>query len=190
MDGHSTDQTVAEAKANGARVITDRALGKGDGLKLGVEAASHPVVIFLDADGSHDPHDIPRIAGPVIRNEADMVIGSRMTGGSDELSGNFDTFVRFVSSQVITLGINLRWKSNLSDSQNGFRAIKRQVFLDLKLRENRHTIEQEMLMRALKKGYKVSEVPAHEYKRVYGKSHIRLSSAGYRYFYSWIKGLI
>lgn len=190
VDGHSTDDTAQKSKDSGARIVTDNKLGKGDALRVGVAAAKQEVVVFLDADGSHDPHDIPAMVKPILDGKSDMVIGSRMTGGSDELSGNFDLFVRLVSGQIITLGINLRYGSQLSDSQNGFRAIRKSVFTALGTRENKHTIEQEMLMRALKLGYRVGETPSHEYKRIYGKSHIRLTRMWFAYIWSWLKGLI
>lgn len=189
VDGKSIDETVDVAKAHNARVVKDEGLGKGIALRLGVEAALHEALIFLDADGSHNPHDIPDIVTPILNDEADMVIGSRILGGSDELSGSLNNVARLIGSQIITLGINLRWKSQLSDSQSGFRAIRKSVFQSLNLSERYHTIEQEMLMRALKKGYRVIETPAHEYKRFHGRSHIRLSRMWYSYLRCWIKGL-
>ena len=94
-----------------------------------------------------------------------------------------------VGSDLILIGINLRWKQKLTDSQNGFRAIRTEVIRSLGLKENITTIEQEMTMKCLKKGYIVSEVPAHEYERKYGQSTIKLKKVWFRYIYSFVKNL-
>ena len=114
--------------------------------------------MFIDADGSHDPHDIPAMVAPIQAGDADMVIGSRGKGGSDELHGTLEQFIRYVGSQLIMLAINYRWNVRLTDSQNGFRAIRRDVGRRLGLTSNLTTIEQEMLMKALKQGFRVSEI--------------------------------
>ena len=91
------------------------------------DAATTGIVVFIDADGSHDPKDIPALVAPIKAGQADMVIGSRGKGGSDELHGTLEQFIRYVGSQLIMLAINYRWNVRLTDSQNGFRAIRRDV---------------------------------------------------------------
>ena len=85
VDGHSKDRTREIAEAAGARVVLDDGTGKGGALRVGARAATRDIVVFIDADGSHDPDDIPQMVAPILRGEADLVIGSRMRGGSDEL---------------------------------------------------------------------------------------------------------
>ena len=189
VDGRSTDATVAIAGSKGVRVVQDNGKGKGDALRVGAEAASGRILVFLDADGSHDPADIPRMVAPIQADKEDLVIGSRGKGGSDELHGDIEKLLRLLGSDIILIGINWRFKAHLTDSQNGYRAIRRSVFLDLQTRENITTIEQEMTMKALKKGYRVSEVPSHEYERITGESTIKLRRVWFRYIYSWLKGL-
>ena len=190
VDGHSEDDTRAVASDLGARIYSDNRKGKGDAIRVGLPHVRNEIVVFIDADGSHDPDDIPRLVEPILHQSADMVIGSRPRGGSDELHGDFNKFMRMVGSDIITLGINYRFGVRLTDSQNGFRAVKRDVALSLQLRENSTTIEQEMLMKALRRGYTVAEVPTHEYARKHGESTIRLSRVWFKYIYSWIKGLL
>jgi hypothetical protein len=112
-----------------------------------------------------------------------------MRGGSDELHGTISTFIRMVGSDIITMGINYRFGVNITDSQNGFRAIRRTVAQSLGLKENITTIEQEMTIKTLKKGFSILEVPVHEYARLYGKSTIHLRKVWFRYVYSWLKYL-
>ena len=68
-----------------------------------------------------------RWSAPIRAGQADLVIGSRGKGGSDELHGTLEQLIRYVGSQIIMLGINYRWNVRLTDSQNGFRAIRRDV---------------------------------------------------------------
>lgn len=189
VDGHSRDKTVDIARSLGAKVIYDNGKGKGDAIRCGISSATGDIIVFIDADGSHDPLDIPRMVAPIQDGCADMVIGSRGTGGSDELHGDIEKFLRITGSGLILLLINYRFNVRLTDSQNGFRAIRRSVAIDLGLCENITTIEQEMLIKCLKKGYKVVEVPAHEYARKFGKSNISLRRMSFRYVYSAIKYL-
>ena len=95
-----------------------------------------------------------------------------------------------VGADIILIGINKRWKQDLTESQNGFRAIRTDVIRSLDLIENITTIEQEMMMKALKRGFIVTEVPSHEYSRKFGQSSIKLHKVWFRYIYSFIKNLI
>jgi glycosyltransferase involved in cell wall biosynthesis len=189
VDGHSTDATADIAARNGARVVLDRGKGKGDALRCAIPLVQTPVTVFLDADGSHDPEDIPLLVEPILRGEADHVTASRLRGGSSELHGGFDEFFRLAGSSLITACINWRFGCRLSDSQNGFRAIRTSVLQALDLRENSTTIEQEMIMKTLRRGYRMGEVPSHEHPRLHGSSHIKVWRSAPRYGYSLVKHL-
>ena len=190
VDGHSTDKTREIAQKMGVKVVLDHGKGKGDGIRVGIKEAKEEIIVFLDADGSHDPNDIPKLVKPIIENKADLVIGSRGRGGSDELHGDIEKLLRMIGSDIILIGINKKWNVHLTDSQNGFRAIRTSVARELNLKENITTIEQEMTMKCLKKGFRVDEVPTHEYARRYGKSVIKLRKVWFRYIWSFLKNLI
>jgi glycosyltransferase involved in cell wall biosynthesis len=189
VDGRSQDRTADIAMAHGGRVIRDGGRGKGEALRLALGAATGDIVVFIDADGSHDPADIPRLVGPIRAGEADLVIGSRGKGGSDELHGTVDQFVRYIGSQLIMLAINYRWNVRLTDSQNGFRAIRRDVGAKLGLTSNLATIEQEMLMKALKQGYRVSEIASHEYERRWGISKVIIWKIWFHVVWSFLRNI-
>ena len=110
-----------------------------------------------------------------------------MRGGSDELHCDVGKFIRMIGSDIITLGINYRFGVALTDSQNGFRALRSELARRLDLKENIHTIEQEMIIKTLKLGCRMSEVPAHEYARKNGDSTINVRKVAHRYVYSWLK---
>jgi dolichol-phosphate mannosyltransferase len=190
VDGHSTDATRQIAEAAGARVILDNRRGKGDAIRASVAAIDTPLTVFIDADGSHDPADIPRLLEPIRSGAADHVSGSRLMGGSSELHGGFDEFLRLTGSSFITAAINWRFGVRLSDSQNGFRAIRTDVLRQLNLRENLTTIEQEMVMKTIKGGFRLAEVPTHEHARRHGVSHIRISRVAHRYVWVLVRELI
>jgi dolichol-phosphate mannosyltransferase len=173
-DGHSSDGTAEAARAAGARVMTDPGTGKGGALRMCIDTINADVLVFMDADGSHDPADVPRLVQPVVDDEADIVVGSRFTGGSDELSVNVGQLVRTIGNIAMNIAINRRWKIELTDTLNGYRAVRRSALLRVGLREHRHTIEQEMIMKALRYGFRVRNVATHEYPRAYGTSHINI----------------
>ena len=186
VDGASTDGTAARAREAGARVLEDRGRGKGRAVRAAIPHLRGEVTVLMDADGSHDPADIPRLVAPIFENGVDHVSGSRLLGGSSELHGGFDEWARLAGSSFITACINKRYGVRLSDSQNGFRAIRTEVLRSLALRSRHTTIEQEMIVKTLRLGLKVAEVPTHEYPRRSGSSHISIWRDGPRYLVSLV----
>lgn len=187
--GRSTDDTAAIAERSGAAVVEDGGKGKGEAIRRAIPLIRAPIAVFLDADGSHDPEDIPLLVEPILADQADHVSASRLRGGSSELHGGFDEFLRLTGSSFITACINWRFKCRLSESQNGFRAIRTSVLRQLDLRENTTTIEQEMIIKTLRGGWRMAEVPSHEHPRTSGSSHIRVWRSAPRYGYSLVKYL-
>ena len=189
VDGHSQDKTREIAEGLGVKVVLDNKKGKGAALRHVINFVGGDIVVFIDADGSHDPRDIPKLVEPILKDKADHVSASRLIGGSSELHGGFDECFRLMGSSFITACINWRFKVKLSESQNGFRAIKTDVIKKLGLEENITTIEQEMIMKTLKKGFRMAEVPSHEYERKKGYSKISLKKVWFRYVYTMVKYL-
>ncbi|MBF0327638.1 MAG: glycosyltransferase family 2 protein [Nitrospirae bacterium] len=190
IDGKSEDRTKLIANEAGVKVVTDNGMGKGSAIRLGLQIASNPIVVFIDADGSHEASDIPKLLAPIRQNQADIVIGSRMTGGSDELFYDAAELIRLTGSMLINLTINYRWNVRLSDTQNGYRAVVRDAGLALNMVENSTTIEQEMVMKALTCGYRVANVPSHEYRRKGGKSKVIVSKVWVKYLLNVIRHLV
>jgi glycosyltransferase involved in cell wall biosynthesis len=190
VDGGSRDRTRALAAAAGVPVLSDDGSGKGAALRVGLAAARHPIVVFIDADGSHEPADIPKLAAAVRRAEAEIAIGCWGTGGSDELFGTFSQFIRLTGSMVINLAINYRWDVRLSDTQNGFRAVDRDAVRALALTEDGTTIEQEMVMKALARGLRVANLASHEYQRRGGASKVIVSRVWPRYVWNVLRHVL
>ncbi|BCM89585.1 undecaprenyl-phosphate mannosyltransferase [Abditibacteriota bacterium] len=186
VDGASTDGTrewVEEQIAKGVslqlEVVTVR--GKGRALRRALKLVPVRWTVMLDADGSHVPSDIPRFLEPLRQGEADMVVGSRWTGGSDELHGDMNMWLRRMGSQVLTRLVNLRWGADLSDIQNGYRALSTHIGRRIGLASPDFNIEQEMVMKFLAGGYRVTNVPSHEYARQGGVAKLDLGQVWFRF---------
>ena len=183
IDGHSNDRTRELALSHGAKVFLDNKKGKGDAYKVGIKQATKDLIVFIDADGSHDPGQIPALVEPLMKDEADFVIGSRFKGGSDEWKGDLNTYIRAIGGGFLVLMINFIWKSGLTECLNGFRAIKRNSALQLDLKADDFDIEQHMVVQCLKKKLRVKEVASHEYERKWGASKLPTYKKAYLFFW-------
>jgi len=137
VEGGSSDRTAAAAAAAGALVVRDQGRGKGAALRLAVAQVDTPICVFVDADGSHDPIDIPMLVAPLKSGLADHVTGSRLLGGSDELHGGGDEFLRW-PDRPSSLTSSTGAFTPAVGFPNGFRALRTDVFRTLDLR-SRHT---------------------------------------------------
>jgi len=173
VDGKSTDGSREIVEKTKHKLLKDTGRGKGEAIQLGLQYSTSDVTVFLDADGSHNPSEIPQLIEPVLQNEAELTIGSRILGGSDELGGSPYDFSRLLGNVMITMFINGKYHTQFSDTQNGFRAIQTDIGRSLHLSEVGHTIELEMILKCLNRGYRIVEVPSHEYRRQFGESTIQ-----------------
>lgn len=173
VDDGSQDGTAAAAEAAGARVIC-HPYNKGNGaaIKTGIRAARGDVLVMMDADGQHDPQDIPRLAAPV-REGYDMVVGAR-----DEESQRWhrrlaNAFYNALASYLVNFRIE--------DLTSGFRAVRRSVALQFcYLLPNTFSYPTTLTMAIVKAGYNLKYVPIHAAERV-GKSKIKLLRDGVRF---------
>ena len=186
VDGNSNDGTKEVCESNNIKFINEISnsgiTGKGNAMRLGVNTSKNEYVLFFDADGSHNPDDISSIYNTIKKNNADLVITSRRTGGSLDLNNTFFGLIRSWGCDFLAYVINQKYKTNLSDVLYSFRIIKREVFLDLKLIENKFGIEQEMVQKCLKEGKNIVEIPSREFSRGWGKSKLRTISGIYFLF--------
>jgi glycosyltransferase involved in cell wall biosynthesis len=128
VDDGSNDDTYERAKSTCAIVIRNmRNRGKGAALKRGFAESfklSPSVVLTIDADGQHDPTDIPKLLEPIQKEQADIVIGSRFhTGAISEIP-----FRRGMGLSVINILNKILIRSHVKDTQSGFRAYNNEVF--------------------------------------------------------------
>ena len=181
VDSDSGDGTTELARRAGAQVLEAPFRGKGRAMRLALNHVTLPITVFIDADGSHDARDIPALVLPIQAGRAEMVVASRWEGGSDELHGDMNKWLRRNGSRLLTAIVNVRFNSRLSDIQNGFRALRTDIGRDLGLRESGFTIEQEMVMKFLAGGFRVRSVPSHEYARRGGEAKLNLGRVWLRF---------
>lgn len=174
VDDGSTDETGSIAADAGARVIRHRySMGNGAAIKAGARAASGDVIIFMDADGQHDPADIPRLLRALAEGH-DMVIGARSGDGHASLGRGFAN--RFYNR----LATYMTGKSVL-DLTSGFRAVRADRFREfLYLLPNGFSYPTTITMSFFRAGYSVSYVPIVAAQRI-GKSHIQPFKDGLRF---------
>ena len=174
VDGHSNDNTEEICRKYKVKFILDNKLGKGDAQSIGVSEAINEYVIFVDGDGSHDLNDIDKLYYHLIENDYDLVVGSRMTGGSLDIISNtsFLGFVRFTGNNFLILLFNLIFKKKLTEVLYSFRIVKKKSFLDANITAKKFDIELDILIKFCLKGFRISEIPSREKKRVYGKSKL------------------
>jgi glycosyltransferase involved in cell wall biosynthesis len=168
VDDGSTDETAEQARSNGALVGTHRRnLGQGDALRTGFAIAKRlgaQVVVTIDADGQHDPAELPALVGPVVAGEVDYVQGSRFLGRYDDAGGARDLGIR-----GFTRLIKLLAGTEITDCTNGFRAIDGMALARLRLVEDRFSAP-EILIQAAGRGLRMREVPVHIRSRETGSS--------------------
>jgi glycosyltransferase involved in cell wall biosynthesis len=128
VDDGSRDETARIARESGAAVVSHPFnLGYGAALQTGYKYAvrnSYATVVQMDADGQHDPADIPRLLAPVGRGEADLVIGSRFVQASDYEMGSVRSAARrFFAFLLVALG-----GPRVADPTSGLQALSRPVF--------------------------------------------------------------
>ena len=170
------------------RCILQKSNGKGNALREAVNVANGDIVVFFDADCSHDPKDIKKLINPLLKNKnIDHVGGSRMRGGSDELYEDINHFLRLCGSLIINYSINFKFKTKLTDSQNGLRAIRKKVFNSLNSVSSHTSIEMEIVSKTLALGYNYIKQPTHEWKRLRGNSKINLWKHSWSYIYHLFK---
>jgi glycosyltransferase involved in cell wall biosynthesis len=170
----STDNTAAVAEAAGARVVHHPySKGNGAAIKTGARAASGAVIVFMDADGQHDPADIPRLLA-LIEQGHDMVVGARQKGSQASMGrGLANGFYNRLAS----------WMTGhrVEDLTSGFRAVRADKFREfLYLLPNGFSYPTTSTMAFFRAGYSVAYVPIHAAKRI-GRSHIRLLRDGSRF---------
>jgi glycosyltransferase involved in cell wall biosynthesis len=153
VDNGSTDGSARIALSNGARVVIEPARGFGAACFAGLCAATSDVVSFMDCDGSLDPRDLPRVAAPVIADEADLVVGVRHATAADA----WPLHAR-LANRAVALLLARRVGARVHDL-GPMRAARREDLLSLGVTDRRFGWPLEMVVRAVGAGWRMLEVP-------------------------------
>lgn len=156
VDDGSNDETGALARAAGAEVLRHQARsGKGKALRDGIARAleSGPAaIVLLDADGQHDPADLPALIARWDQGGVDMIIGARLADKASIPPARYWT--NWIGSGILSFMTGYR----LEDSQSGYRLVRAPLLEAMKLVSEGYAIESEMLIKAAKRGATVAHV--------------------------------
>jgi glycosyltransferase involved in cell wall biosynthesis len=168
VDDGSEDETIEITKDHNQFVVSNPInRGGGAALRLGYDILKNSdtaVCVTMDADGQHQPEDIEELVTPIIDDEYDVVIGSRVLGSREK-----DDVIRIAGVHIFSTIISSLLGKRITDPSSGFRAFKMDKMRSIKLHEDQyHTSE--LIIEAVKKGLRVKEVPITILKRKFGKS--------------------
>lgn len=171
----STDNTQQIAEQTGAKVIAHPySKGNGAAIKTGARAATGEVIVFMDADGQHDPQDIQRLLDK-IEQGYDLVVGARQQGSQASVG-------RGIANSLYNNLATYMTEHPVEDLTSGFRAVRTAKFREfLYLLPNGFSYPTTSTMAFFRAGYSVTYVPIHAAKRI-GKSHIHPVKDGIRFF--------
>ncbi|PVX27352.1 MAG: glycosyltransferase family 2 protein [Candidatus Bathyarchaeum sp.] len=184
VDDGSADQSAAVAQRQNARVLRDAHQGKGFALRSGFRHAKGKFVVTLDGDGSHKPEEIPLVLKYLTEDGADFVVGSRFV--NSEANKAKVPRINRVGNRLFNNLTGYLTGVKISDTQSGFRAIRASLISQMKLSSHGYEVESEMLVKALRMGAKVKEIPISFDQRTMGKSKLDPLRDGTRIFYAII----
>ena len=157
IDDGSSDQTSMVANLAGADVIhLEKNMGKAFAILLGLRKAREMncnAAVMLDADGQHQPGDIPRLANLVLNGEADLVIGSRVIEGNKNIP-----LYRRAGQRTLNTFTRVGTQHDVSDSQSGYRVLGRNALNNLDFHSDGYNIESDMIDQFIRKGLVIKEV--------------------------------
>ena len=137
-------------------------MGKGAALRTGLTYASGDIILIQDADLEYDPREYVELLAPILEGRADVVYGSRLSGGKVARAFNF---WHFIGNKMLTLITNLLYNAILSDMETCYKVFRADVIKNIQIKSNRFDFEPEITAKVLKRKYKLYELPISYYGR-------------------------
>jgi glycosyltransferase involved in cell wall biosynthesis len=172
VDDGSTDATgeVVERWRKGRDGIVllrqEENRGKGAAIRTAIPHADGDIAVIQDADMEYDPADVPELIDPILRGSADVVFGSRLSGGRPQRAY---LFWHLVGNRFLSLLTNVLYNTTLSDMETGYKAFRMEVLRSLDLREDDFAIEPEITAKVCKRKLRIYELPIAYYGRTYAE---------------------
>lgn len=183
VDGHSEDGTPEIARKLGYKVIRQEGRGYGRGVISGIKAAGGDLLSFMDADGSFDPKELPRLRD-LIEQGYDIVFCSRYLpgAGSDD-----DTVIRRLGNGIFTFLLRTMFGVRLTDALFFYALGKKEIFERLDLACNDFSLCVEVPIKVHRAGYKYTEIASKERPRIAGVSKVNAAQDGLRILTAMLK---
>jgi glycosyltransferase involved in cell wall biosynthesis len=171
VDDGSTDGTgeLVESWRDGrdAVVLVRQAnRGKGSAVRAAIPHVDGDIAVIQDADLEYDPADVPALIEPIERGVADVVFGSRLSGGRPQRAY---LFWHLIGNRFLSLLTNLLYNTTLSDMETGYKAFRTEVLRSLDLRQDDFGIEPEITAKVCRRKLRVYELPIAYYGRTYAE---------------------
>ncbi|TMK33068.1 MAG: glycosyltransferase family 2 protein [Actinobacteria bacterium] len=151
---------------DGVVLVRQRNRGKGAAIRAAVPHADGDIAVIQDADLEYDPEDVPGLIDPILRGAADVVFGSRLSGGRPQRAY---MFWHLVGNRFLSLLTNVLYNTTLSDMETGYKAMRMEVLRSLDLREDDFAIEPEITAKVCKRKLRIYELPIAYYGRTYAE---------------------
>jgi len=171
VDDGSTDGTGDLAERwrdgrDGIVLVRQDNHGKGAAVRAAIPHIDGEIAVIQDADLEYDPADVPALIEPIERGVADVVFGSRLSGGRPQRAY---LFWHLLGNRFLSLLTNVLYNTTLSDMETGYKAFRSEVLRSLDLRENDFAIEPEITGQICKRHLRIYELPIAYYGRTYAE---------------------
>ena len=166
IDDGSVDGTAELAEPRADLVLRQPNRGKGAAVRAAIPHVDGDIAVIQDADLEYDPADVPALIEPIERGVADVVYGSRLSGGRPQRAY---LFWHLVGNRFLSLLTGALFNTTLTDMETGYKAFRADVLRSLDLTEDGFTIEPEITGKICKRKLRVYELPIAYYGRTYAE---------------------
>jgi glycosyltransferase involved in cell wall biosynthesis len=163
VSDNSTDNSRHIAENLGAKVVVPDRKGYGNAFQEGFRHAMGKYILLADADDTYDLRDMPKFLKPLMANEADFVMGTRIKGTIKKNS--MPWLHRYIGNPILTSTLNDLFKTKLSDAHCGMRSITKEAYDKLDIKSDGMEFASEMIIEGARKKLRITEVPITYYPR-------------------------